>query len=368
MGLDSVLAQHAHHAYGHSHHSQHEVHPLDDIFGWNHEPPVHFVYVGHAKGRYTERTRGTFDYIGPHKGDYEKEMLPADHTCRYIGVCFCLVLVALTAIALLHALLEDPPFECHVDVQHWERSWSTIKKEWCCENEAIACPYTPGEVTTTLVPIFEEDSAVVPVWLEKWLSNMNIGAKFIMTMSMALVLGCSCGAFGFYILVRYCVTPKKSRTELELMSEVNKLLAANNANGRGGELSITMMWDTSEDFDLHLVMPGSIGEISASCPEKAGFKLDGDANGNPLKATKTPMENIYWAPVADQPDVTPPEGEYQIWAKCGHNVLHADANLTVVKTIRGRREIFHHRIVPGTFEKRITTFTYKASSGSPTNG
>lgn len=354
----SLLEQHSHHAYGHHHHTEHEMHPLDDICGWSFEPSVHFVWVGHGKGRYCERGRGHFDYVGPHRGDFEKEQLPADHTCRYISVCLCLVFTALVVTALIHALLEDPPFDCREGLANWQNGWSILKKDWCCENEQLGCPLQPGEVQTTLNPAYiQETEPAVPVWLERWLADMPIGAKFIFTMCVALIVGCGAGAFLFYILVRYCIPPKKSRTELELMAEVNQLLDKAKCSKRG-KLLVTLMWDTKEDLDLFLKLPNNLGEISWMNPTPdvaGGGRLDADVTELELRrGKKQPIESIVFD---DQS--APPEGDYEIWVKCGEKVLHHDANLTIVKTVNGVREIFHHRMVPGTFEKKITTFTYR---------
>jgi len=262
-------------------------------------------------------------------------------------------------------------------LNNWEAAWSTMKKEWCCENRDLGCPVDPSvPSTSTAAPEFETTPAPTvpeqPHWLRIWLADMNVGAKFIMTMVLALLLGCCCGGFFLYISVRYCIPPKKSKTELELMAEVNKLLARANATTRG-ELSVSLTWDTTEDLDLHLICPDGV-EINWESMEHHGGRLEFDANSGASlkKKTKTPIEHIVWGPFDPaQPEMNPPEGEYEIWAKVADkHVLHADANLTVIKTIRGQREIYHHRLVPGLFEKRICTFEYRGphspgGGGSP---
>lgn len=364
MVFDKLLSQHAHLAYGHSHHSCHEVHPLDDICGYNHEPGVHYVYVGHCKGRYAERGKDIFDYVGPHRGDHEKELLPRDQTCKHIVAWSVLVFAVLASIAAIHSLLRNPPVDCRVGLDNWERGWSLIKKDWCCSNEGVGCVKDSNEAFGAQPPL-DTQGPRIPRWLEMWQPDMDLGAKFIMTVSMALIFGCCSGAFALYILVRYCISPLKSKTEQELMKEVSWLLDRAKVNVPG-ELSVALMWDSAEDFDLHLVIPTG-EEISWQCTQAHGGRLTCDSTGKRLKDKASPVENIQWPPYDHaHPDANPPEGEYEIWVKLCHTcVLHSDANLTIVKTIRGKREIFHHRMVPGTFEKKVCGFRYKAPHSSP---
>jgi hypothetical protein len=363
--VGGFVAGHEHHAYGQSHHSTHEAHPLDDCLGFGHEPRVHYTWVGHCKGRYRERRPGSgvFDYVGPHRGDHEKEQLPPDHTMRYLGICCCLMILSLVAVVAVKALLEDPPFDCQVALNNWEAAWSLMKKEWCCENRNLGCEGDPNLMTTTTPPEFPTEPPIVeqPRWLRMWLADMDVGAKFIMTMVLALIVGCCCGGFLLYIAVRYYIPPKKSKTELELMAEVNNLLTLSNCDTRG-ELQVSLAWDAHVDLDLHLVLPDG-REISAEPghQEYHGGRLAADEQGVELKKkNKWFIEHIYWGPYNPAEKLlNPPEGEYQIWVEVPYrHVLHADVNLTIVKTIHGQREVFHHRLVPGVFKKHLCNFKY----------
>lgn len=329
-----------------------------------HTDNFRYVYVGAGRGRYEESARGNFHYVGPSKGHYEKEQLPADHTWRYILLAVTVVVLMLIIVAVIHAMVEEAPFNCSEGYDNWQAGWSMMKKEYCCANEGRGCPggapTTPFPSDPTAAPLPSE-----PHWLLEWLPDLGIGAKFIMTITLCMMMGCLIGGLSLYIYVRYFTHPKKSPTELELIAEVNKLLE----RARGtvvvkGELQVSLMWDTKDDLDLHLTLPDGKGEISAMNKECHGGTLDVDANPIHVdakkKLTPKPVENITWPPYSlEDPQLHPPIGDYIIWVKVYEKHDHCkDANITVVLTVSGKREVFHHRIVPGCTELKVAFFHY----------
>mmetsp|Transcript_13730 Transcript_13730/g.29952 ORF Transcript_13730/g.29952 Transcript_13730/m.29952 type:complete len:354 (-) Transcript_13730:86-1147(-) len=349
--FQKLLDQHKHHSYNHSHHSHRETHPLDDIFGSDPEPQYHYEWVGPGNGRYKERRPGSgvFDYVQPGNGEYEREVLPPDHTCCYISICVGVVIAAILLIVFIDQMLKEPAFDCQVDLSQWESSWSILKKDYCCANEELGCPQTPGMVVTA-PPASANDSegVVVPLWLDRWMSDLDLGAKFVMTMALALVAGCLGGAFIFYLMVRYANPPPKAKTEVVLIEEA-KVMMTKCHKTPGGKVDVTLMWDTEEDLDLILIAPGDGKnlEISAKAQE-SHFEEEGEAT-RPKKGPFIPLHHI------SHPDAK--KGDYKIKVRCGEKELHKDANLTIIKSIHGVREVLHHRMLPCCHEKLICEFS-----------
>jgi len=352
MVLDSLLPEdHHHHQFGGS---KHEAHPLDDLFGMvslHHGEHYRYVYVGPNRGRYEESTRGNFHYVGPCNGHYEKEVLPPDHTGRYCCMCACCIIFFVCLIFFLKAIFEEPPFDCAADYANWQIGWSLAKKEYCCANEGKGCPN--GDLVETLPETLPHE----PDWLECWLPDLPIGSKFILTVLFMMMLGCCFGVGCLYVWVRYFHTPKPAKTELELVGEINKLLDKANAATKT-QIQVCMMWDTNDDLDLHLILPKG-GEVSAECPEVNDFKLDVDANGMyfdaKTKLLTKPIENIVWCNDSQEP----PAGEYIVCIKVFEKHQHCkEAKVTVVVTVKGKREVFHCRIVPGVVMLKVTSFCY----------
>jgi len=202
-----------------------------------------------------------------------------------------------------------------------------------------------------------EGAQPIPKWLDIWLEDMSLSFKFAISASMALVLGCCCGCSIYLSYLKHHAPKPRSATEQELMAEIKKLL--HRLGAKTGELAVTLMWDTIDDIDLHLKLPNALGEISAECPEVAGGKLDIDGNQCLERANIKPIENIYWPTCDDASKEHPPSGEYTIWVKCYSRNQHVrDANLTVVLSASGKKDIFHHRMVQGCSEVKICSFKY----------
>ena len=72
------------------------------------------------------------------------------------------------------------------------------------------------------------------------------------------------------------------------------------AGAMSGDITISMLWDSEDDFDLHVFTPDGT-EIYYSNPAAAGGELDVDANSDSDNLSSSPVENIYFAdPVPGQ--------------------------------------------------------------------
>jgi hypothetical protein len=238
-----------------------------------------------------------------------------------------------------------------------------VKKEYCCEQEAIGCQNTFPEwdegnqnpVNPTVSP-----EAVIPLWLNQWLGDMALSFKFVLSASFALGLGCCCGMCTYAHYLKNHAAKQRAQTEQELMAEVKKLL--HRVGAKTGEIAVTLMWDTNDDLDLHLRLPNGLGEISAENPSAHGGRLDIDGNHCLERATMKPIENIYWPEIEHTGrggEHPPPSGTYTISVKCFARMQYTrDAKLTVVARVGDKTEIWHYTMVVGRSEVVIGTFTY----------
>lgn len=66
------------------------------------------------------------------------------------------------------------------------------------------------------------------------------------------------------------------------------------AGGQQGELTVTLVWDSLTDLDLHVTCPSGETINFHNRTGCAGGRLDIDANANPWHRTRTPLENVYF--------------------------------------------------------------------------
>merc|ERR550534_1744334 len=271
-----------------------------------------------------------------------------------VYVCCGAVIVALivTACVLLNIYGPAPAFDCDAGYADWQSGWSDMKKEYCCENYGRGCT---GQ--------FEEEIAIEyddrgPKWLQWWLADMSVGLKFLLSASMALVLGCCCGCCLYLNHVQRAWEEKVHQTENEMLHDLNKAL--DRAGAMTGEIAVTLMWGTRDDLDLHVKLPGRYGTICAETPELEGGKLDVDGNTTLAKATSKPIENIYWPEVTHHTNSHPPIGEYTVYVKMFQKHQHfVEANdVTVVVTVQGNKDIYHLRMLAGQTSMKVCTFQY----------
>jgi hypothetical protein len=97
--------------------------------------------------------------------------------------------------------------------------------------------------------------------------------------------------------------------------------------GATGELRISLLWNNTNDLDLH-VIPPSGEELSFSHKKsQCGGELDVDMNVNGGSASKTPIENVYWA------HGSAPKGHYKVRVKqftCRQGQQSTDFRVEVV--------------------------------------
>jgi len=329
-----------------------EVHPLDGCCGFNNET-AHYVWVGEAKGRYQVDLNGMFHYVGPHNGPFEREEPPPDHTPRCVGVCCAMLILVLVLAYVCRELSHVPIYDCEAGFENWRAGWSQVKQVYCCQFADVACPGDDGHHETT-------PADIVPRWLSVWLPEVPIGSKFLYAGFVFLVLGCCWGMSSIYICARYC-TRRHNRTEEEIIDCLENSREAQGGE-REGEIVITMTWDSHDELDMQLELPGDRGIICHRMPEIAGGKKD--INRNAIKAQGgrlrwPPVENIYWEPYCPYSSENPPNGEYNLFVRVlRKRDHHKDTSLTVSRTLAGHTKLYHRRIPPGTRELHICDFMY----------
>lgn len=146
------------------------------------------------------------------------------------------------------------------------------------------------------------------------------------------------------------------RTKLE--EDIQKLEESSKqeVKGEGGKLRVTLEWKTTDDLDLHIVLPNQ-EEISYSKKviEYNGVigALDVDANAG-SDITSNPQENIYFNPM--------PKGEHKIYVNF-YNKREFDTVSFFVTVIPedGEGKIYEKQIIYTAQKEKllITTFEYK---------
>ena len=94
-------------------------------------------------------------------------------------------------------------------------------------------------------------------------------------------------------------TPSNAASDQTMNTRVSQ------AGGASGDPQITLVWDNTNDLDIHCVTPAG-DEIYYNNPEADGGVLDVDRNAFTSDLTSTPVENIVWQPG------TAPSGHYTV--------------------------------------------------------
>lgn len=122
----------------------------------------------------------------------------------------------------------------------------------------------------------------------------------------------------------------------DIQQELRKRLQREKA--KSGEITISLMWDTSDDLDIHVVPPGDKGEINFSQKKRAGGELDVDMNAaSPY--SKEPVENVFWPPFVPGME-GPPHGEYRVYLENYSRRDTQDSNWTCAVSVGGATQIF----------------------------
>jgi len=101
-----------------------------------------------------------------------------------------------------------------------------------------------------------------------------------------------------------------------------------------GEITISLLWDSADDLDLHVVPPGGRkggSEISRDSKQFLGGSMDCGRDSDTGRAHSKPLENIYWHQYLGKDKVNmannppPPVGEYKVYMKV-RNKKNKDIN------------------------------------------
>ena len=125
-----------------------------------------------------------------------------------------------------------------------------------------------------------------------------------------------------------------SYTSTEYTEEyVESILTGSNAGA--GDLTVTLMWDTWDDLDLHVITPDG-SEVSSFNPYAGGGILDKDANSG-TEWTIEPVENIYFA--------APSGGQYIIYVEdFNDRSEYRETNYFLKITVNGETQTFNGTI------------------------
>ena len=122
-----------------------------------------------------------------------------------------------------------------------------------------------------------------------------------------------------------------------------------------GDITVSMIWNTMDDLDLHIKTPSG-DEIYFANKQAGGGTLDVDmqAPGHIVEdpETNNPVENIYFP--------TPNPGEYRIWVKNYQDrTPDSSSTATVRVAVGGQAKIFHVTLNGTGDEEDVITFTYR---------
>jgi hypothetical protein len=131
------------------------------------------------------------------------------------------------------------------------------------------------------------------------------------------------------------------------------------AGGQSGDIQISLLWNNTNDLDLHCVDPSG-WEISFPKDKRrspTGGHLDVDRNAACNNTVNDPVENIYW------PKGAAPAGEYRVFVNyyslCGNGELKTPYKVSLLVG-NDRKEFTGAHSSPQSNEP-VTTFTVKPS-------
>jgi len=274
------------------------------------------------------------------------------------GAWFCLCSFAtILLVGLIYAAFNlfapKSEFDCSTGLQYASSSWSDLKKEWCCVHRGLACEgpgggNTPGEQ--------------VPLWLTVYLSDMDLGAKFILSAMVLLLCGCLCGVWGAHqYLLKHAPHHQHPMSEADIEKEMQKGAKKMRCKADSEhEMAVTLMWDSKDDLDLKLRLPGDYGTVAVDQHAYEGFVVECDGNNCLARGGVKPLERIVF-PIDERGRDIPPDGQYEVWVSLFevHN-LWKPPNFSVLVSLNGKKAWHAHlRFVPGQREVFIGTFNYK---------
>jgi hypothetical protein len=127
---------------------------------------------------------------------------------------------------------------------------------------------------------------------------------------------------------------ERLKRELEVIENENEIdRRRRRENGRTGVLTISLIWNTLDDVDLHVKTPSGEEILYYKRNSSDGGELDVDMNAG-LETSEAPIENVRWLS-------NPPLGKYKISAVFfGKKTNNAKVPFTVEISYRGNSQQF----------------------------
>ena len=127
---------------------------------------------------------------------------------------------------------------------------------------------------------------------------------------------------------------EKLKRELEVIENENEIdRRRRRENGRTGVLTISLIWNTLDDVDLHIKTPSGEEIDYNKKISSDGGELDVDMNAG-LVTSEAPIENVRWLS-------NPPLGKYKIIANFyGKNTNNREVPFTIEINYRGNSQQF----------------------------
>lgn len=166
----------------------------------------------------------------------------------------------------------------------------------------------------------------------------------------------------YHTFLIYPATSMESRAA-DIDQEIRQRLLK--AGGRFENCSIraSLIWNTYDDLDLHVVTPNKEHIFYASRRSHCGGELDVDQNGG-RPMTNTPVENIRWAKGTAKP------GKYTVYVQnyAHHESQHRDIPFKVELDIDGVIKTFEgvakKNVTGPTSDIKAFEFTYEPGAGT----
>lgn len=130
-----------------------------------------------------------------------------------------------------------------------------------------------------------------------------IAVMLISVMTVSLT-GCSSFLAGIFNLGSGIKDQGEDTTQESTLSEEELNNQLENAGALTGAITVSMLWNTYDDLDLHVYTPTG-EEIYFSNPSAGGGTLDVDANAYDDSLVESPVENIYFS--------APGSGTYSVY-------------------------------------------------------
>lgn len=127
------------------------------------------------------------------------------------------------------------------------------------------------------------------------------------------------------------------------------------SGAQSGEIEITLLWDTTDDLDLHCFAPDG-SHIYHKDPDAGGGKLDVDRNREGTTLVTNPIEHIFFE--------HPENGQYKVYVRnyqerTPSREAHATVRIQIGNTVESYEEVFKIE------KETINIATFEYNGGSP---